>query len=254
MTALFNRAIFFDKIRPMFAGGKLTPLQVAGMEFKLDVWEEAPWSDDLRWLAYPFATVKWETGERMIPVREGFKESDASARLYVKAQGYPYAVVDPETGQVYYGRGDIQTTWRENYRTTTQKLNLKGLEDLEWYPEKMLNPEISARAMYMGMVEGWYRKSKDGRRQTLKRYFSETENDPYMAREIINGDKTKVPNWTGGVSIGHYIATEHLKFLAALHAARLPEPAPEPAPAVAEVTVIVPKGMKVNVVEQEETS
>jgi len=251
MTVAFDRTIFFNLVRPMF-GGKLTQEQVDGMNFKLDVWCAKPWSDDLRWLAYPFATSKWETGSRMVPVREGFCETDAEARVYVKKHGYEYAKVDPVTGQVYYGRGDIQTTWASNYKTTTSKLALTGDDDLYWHPERMLDSSISARSMYMGMVEGWYRGDSKGR-HTLARYFG-SNNDPYNARDIINGDKTYTKSWMNGLNVGQYIAKDHEDFLEALDAAETvavaPPPVeggepPPPEPQTVTVDITAPEGIRV---------
>jgi hypothetical protein len=83
--------------------------------------------------------------------------------------------------------------------------------------------------MYKGMTAGWFRKSREGKAQTLARYFSQTVDDPYGAREIINGDKRTIPKWAG-VSIGKLIAGYHTDFLAALQAsAELAEPVPPPA-------------------------
>ena len=105
--------------------------------------------------------------------------------------------------------------------------------------------------MFRGMVEGWFRKSSDGKPQTLGRYFNASKDDPYNAREIINGDKSKVPSWSGGVSIGKLIAGYHDKFLDALNAAwQDVAPTPEPEPAEqGEVTVDVwvTSGIKVRV-------
>lgn len=237
----FDRKIFFDSVRSSLFSGSLSQQQVDGMNFKLDVWDEQPLSEDLRFLAYPFATSYHETGQRMWPVREGFKETDAEARAYVKAQGYAYAVPDPTTGEVYYGRGDIQTTWADNYKKVTKELGLSGDDDLYWHPEQALDASISALSLYRGMAEGWYRASSDGKRQTLARYFNATTDDPYGAREIVNGDKSKVPSWSNGVSIGNLIKGYHTKFLSALRAAWIPEPLPppepEPEPLIAEVRI-----------------
>lgn len=251
----FDRKIFFDSVRASLFSGSLSQQQVDGMEFKLRVWERAPFSDDQRWLAYPFATSYHETGQRMWPIREGFKTTDAEARKYVAAQGYAYAKPDPVTGEVYYGRGDVQMTWADNYKKATTELSLSGSNDLYRYPEQALDPQISADAMYHGMVEGWYRASSDGKRQTLARYFSNTKDDAYGAREIINGDKSKVPSWSGGVSIGKLIAGYHNKFLAALEAAWVEEPAPEPEPEPAppvdigpvRIDIQTPPGVRVSV-------
>ena len=231
---MFDRKVFFDTVRKSLFAGTMSQEQVDGMNFKLDVWEDHPYSEDLRWLAYPFATSYHETGQRMAPVREGFCKTDAEARAYVAKQGYAYAAVDPVTGQVYYGRGDVQLTWGDNYKTAGSKLGLG--DGLYRDPEQALDAKISADAMYMGMVQGWYRGDSAGR-QTLARYFSSSKNDAYGAREIINGDKSKVPSWSGGLSIGTLIKGYHDKFLDALKKAYIgpspePEPEPEPTPTV----------------------
>ena len=85
--------------------------------------------------------------------------------------------------------------------------------------------------MYKGMTAGWFRKSREGKAQTLARYFSQTVDDPFGAREIINGDKRTIPKWSNGESIGKLVAAIHADFLAALQAsADLAEPVPPPMP------------------------
>ena len=108
----------------------------------------------------------------------------------------------------------MQLTWRDNYKKATQKLGLNAGDDLEWHADRALDLEIASDIMFRGMVEGWFR-TKDNKPETLPRYFNSTVNDPYNARGIINGDKTKVPQWSGGVSIGALIATDHKAFLMA---------------------------------------
>jgi len=87
------------------------------------------------------------------------------------------------------------------------------------------------------MMEGWFRSDSAGR-QTFDRYFNDTTEDAYGAREIINGDKKTVPSWSNGVSIGNLIKGYYTKFLAALSAAAItdPEPAPDPDPDPVPVT------------------
>lgn len=216
----FDRKIFFDSVRKSLFAGSMTQQQVDGMNYKLDQWELHHPDKDLRWLSYPFATSYHETSATMWPIEE-----------YGKGAGQPYGVPDPETKQTYYGRGDVQLTWRDNYRKATQKLMLSGAQDLEWNASQALDPKISADVMYLGMQEGWFRSDSKGR-QTLARYFNATTNDAYGAREIINGDKTKVPSWSGGISIGNLIKGYNDKFLTAMKAAWVdaPEPEPEPEP------------------------
>jgi putative chitinase len=230
----FDRKVFFDSVRPSLFSGSLSQGQVDGMNFKIDQWRDKMYSNDPRHAAYCLATSYHETGAMMEPVREGFCKSDEEARAYVKKNGYDYATPDPTTGEVYYGRGDIQTTWADNYKKAGQ--NTGRGDSLYLNPEQMLDDKVSADCLFQGMFDGWYRSDSKGR-QTLLRYFNETQDDAYGAREIVNGDKSKVPSWSGGVSIGKLIAGYHQKFLAAINEAWTedvvppkPEPTPEPTP------------------------
>lgn len=239
----FDRKIFFDSVRPSLFGGSLTQQQVDGMEAILTGWEELPELTDRRWLAYMLATTYHETSKTMWPIEE-----------YGKGQGSSYGKPDPTTGQTYYGRGFVQLTWRENYARGTKELGLTGTDDLEWHASQALDLDIAADIMFRGMVEGWFRKSSDGKPQTLPRYFSNTKDDPYTAREIINGDKTKVPSWSGGVSIGNLIKGYHAKFLPALDMAweedhREPEPPVPPVDDnVVTLTISKPAGVRLDIV------
>jgi hypothetical protein len=213
----FNRKLYFDSVRASLFNGVMSQQQVDGQEAILADWEGS-YSDqgDLRWLAYPLATTLHETAATMWPITE-----------YGGGAGQPYGVKDPETGQTYMGRGYVQLTWRDNYRLATQKLGLTGSDDdLEWHADRALDPFIAGHVMFRGMIEGWFR-SDSGGRQTLGRYFNAVD-DPYGAREIINGDKKTIPSWSNGVSIGNLIAGYHRNFLAALEASQIEEPAPKP--------------------------
>jgi hypothetical protein len=210
MATLFDRRVFFDSVRHSLFGGSLKQSQVDGMNFKLDQWEDHPLSDDLRWLAYCFATSYWETARTMWPIEE-----------IGKGKGHSYGKPD-ENGQTYYGRGDVQLTHKTNYQKATDKLGLTGTEnDLVLYPVKALDPKISADVMYKGMSEGWFTG------KALKRYFSSHINDPVAARAIINSDVAKN---------GKKIAAIHADFLEALQAAsEVGEPVP---PTVEDVGVV----------------
>lgn len=230
MTKLFDRDIFFPAIKPLF-GGKFTQQQVDGMNYKLDQWEAHHSEKDVRWLSYALATAYHETAQKMWPVEE-----------YGKGAGMSYGKPDPETGKTYYGRGDVQLTWKDNYAKATRELELVGQQDLVWYPSQALDPKISADIMYLGMIDGWFRSGNK-----FSKYFSETKDDPYGAREIINGDKKTVPTWSNGVSIGNLIKGYHQKFLNALNSAKIEQP--DPTPEAQEVTIEVtgPESVKVKV-------
>lgn len=214
----FDRTIYFDHVRDSLFYGELTQQQVDGQNAILDEYELNPLSDNLRHLAYPLATTLHETASTMWPIEE-----------YGRGQGMEYGKVDPETGQTYYGRGYVQLTWRDNYAKATDNLGLRETpDDMEWDASRALDPNIAADVMFLGMWEGWFRSDSKGR-QTLERYFNENVDDAYGAREIINGDKTKVPSWSDGVSIGNLIKGYHEKFLDALTEAAVDEP-PVPKP------------------------
>jgi hypothetical protein len=251
---MFNRDVFYDSVRTRVFNGKLSQSQVNGMDIVLDAWEIDPPRDDLRHLGYMFATTYHETAQKMQPVPENGKGS-----------GQPYGKTDPETKQAYYGRGFVQLTWRDNYARADSEMNWSGDQSCEWNADLQLQAVYAAPTMFKGMEEGWFRSSSDGKRQTLDRWFNETKDDPYNAREIINGDKHIVPSWSSGVSIGNLIKGYYMDFTAALNEAYIgdqpepgpePEPSPEPVPEITvTITVSAPPGVKIEVIQiEEETS
>jgi putative chitinase len=240
MGVTFDRNKYFDMVRESLFFGTMDQGQVDGQEAILSLWEASPLGDDLRWLAYCLSTTIYETASTMLPISE-----------YGHGEGMEYGQPDPETGQTYYGRGYVQLTWRDNYAKATHELELDGDDDLEWHADRALDPIIAAEIMFQGMSEGWFRSDENGP-QTLDRYFNKTDDDVYGAREIINGDKHIVPDWSGGVSIGNLIAGYHREFLDALKASAIYGPVPEPpAPEVIEILVEVhvdaPPGVHVTV-------
>lgn len=216
----FDRKIFFDTVRPVLFGGKLSQQQVDGMDDILREWEtdHAEW--DLRWLAYALATTKHETASTMWPIEE-----------YGKGKGQPYGEPDPVTGFAYYGRGLVQLTWADNYKKADSELGLTEELSTYWNPKMALDTAVASEIMFLGMYEGWFRKKR------FLDYFNDKVDDPYNAREIINGDKTYKPSWANGKTIGNIIKSYHQSFLGALKASQTDEepvqaaPKPEPVPA-----------------------
>jgi hypothetical protein len=230
VSELFDRKIFFDNVRGPLFNGTLTQQQVDGMNAILAVWEGtyAGQYSDLRWLSYPLATTKHETASTMWPIEE-----------YGKGAGMEYGKVDPKTGQTYYGRGYVQLTWVDNYQKATARLGLTGDDDLYWHAERALDPFIAGHTMFRGMIEGWFRSDSQGK-QTLSRYFNDTTDDAYMAREIINGDRKTIPSWSNGVSIGNLIKGYHEKFLKALEASLIASVPDDQLPPVALALQMTP--------------
>src|SRR5262245_28827548 len=133
---MYDRKVFFDSVRASLFSGRLTQQQVDGMNFKLQEWETQTRFSDQRWLAYALSTSMHETASTMWPIEE-----------YGKGAGMSYGVPDPQTGQTYYGRGDVQLTWRDNYQKATSELGLTGANDLVWHAAQALDPQISADVM-----------------------------------------------------------------------------------------------------------
>lgn len=145
--APLDRAKFFAHLRskacPMF-GSSLTAGQVAGIEGILDAFAVTGDGRD-KTLAYGLATARREVGAGMVPVREGFKKTDAEARTYV-LRHYPTKYGKPAGpwGHVYYGRGIVQLTWLSNYER----------EGIAADPDKALEPKFAAELMFKGLLDG----------------------------------------------------------------------------------------------------
>lgn len=125
------------------------------------------------YLAYILATVYHETDKKMQPLEE-----------YGKGKGKKYGKPDPITGKIYYGRGDVQVTWKDNYEKLSKMLfdkNGKKGVDLVNHPELMLDHYYSAQATIFGMATGLY----TGKR--LSSYLWGADPDYINARRIING-------------------------------------------------------------------
>ncbi|EKC5520929.1 peptidoglycan-binding protein [Vibrio parahaemolyticus] len=128
----------------------------------------------LNYLAYTLATVYHETAFQMQPVEE-----------YGKGAGYEYGIPDTETGKTYYGRGDVQVTWKYNYERLSEILfNIDTLEqgvDLVNSPDLLLTPIYSAQATIIGMATGLFTGKK------YSDYLDQESPDYVSARRIING-------------------------------------------------------------------
>ena len=212
-----NREVFFNEVRNGPFPGRLTPEQVSGMDDLLDTWEQHG-TDDTRHLAYTFATNFHETGQKMQPVREGFKATDREAEAYVqrlygrKGKDW-YCWADGPFGHVYFGRGDVQLTWYDNYVRMGKILKLPLAEK----PHLMLESKISKRVLVEGMLNG---VSGDGdfTGLALEDFFNAAKDDALNARKIVNRmDKAAM------------IARYHYQFLAAINKAKTTPPRRAPA-------------------------
>ncbi len=149
-------------------------------------------------LAYVLATAYWETARTMKPVKEAFWLSEDWRRKNLRY--YPH-----------YGRGYVQLTWEPNY--------LKyGITN----PDDALKPDIAARVMVDGMKNGSFRGGKK-----LSDYITLSRSDYKGARDIINGDQSKVVD---GERIDDKLARFAREYDALLRAEGYGVDGPSPAP------------------------
>lgn len=158
-------------------GGRLTHSQRSGIEFKLTAFKKYGVTD-IRHQAYMLATSYHETAKTMQPIEEYGKGRGRPYGSKLKQNRKPYEYPD----KIYYGRGDVQLTWYENYELMGRLLNIPLLEK----PELALEPDISAEIMIEGMMHGKSNRG-DFTGVSLETYFNSTKSDPINARRIING-------------------------------------------------------------------
>jgi hypothetical protein len=188
---------FFKTVRRTIFGGSLTVGQVEGMEKILAYWEETYPRMPLDEMAYVLATIAWETGRRMVPVREGGGERYLRTKKY-----YPWV-----------GEGLVQVTWETNAR----KLGAKKPGDLMQWP-------IALHAAFYGMTTGMFTGKK------LSDYIANGRRDYIGARRIINGvDRAS--------EIAKYADDFRIALLISRKPVAPPAPAPAPIPDIPNVPV-----------------
>ena len=171
---MIHRDYFYDSVRYYLFKGSLTQGQVDGMERYL-AWydQENPpvpevYHIDDRCLAYIFATMIVETAWTMLPVREYGGEKYLKSKPY-----YPW-----------FGRGDVQLTWEDNYKRQDKKLSDRGIfapGALLQNPDLALDPLISRYICIWGLYDGDFTGKK------FAHFFTDTGTDWYNARTMVNG-------------------------------------------------------------------
>ena len=164
-------AIFFDEIRASLFGGKLKQAQVEGITVLMVTGDALRVS--LEKQAYILATAYHETGHKMQPVVERGKRS-----YFDKYEGRKdLGNTEPGDGFLYRGRGHVQLTGRRNYTNQGKRLGINLVGD----PDLALLPEISARILFEGMLEGNFTGAR------LDRYINDLRVDFINARRTVNG-------------------------------------------------------------------
>lgn len=170
---MINRVFFFDRVNSTIFGGKLGAKPRLGLNAMLDHWEAQMAQDDDRWLAYALGTAHHETDRTFGPIRE-----------YGLGKGRKYGPPpDPVTGHVYYGRGLVQLTWKDNYARMGPLVGADLVQD----PDLALDLRYAVPILFTGMKRGLFTGKK------LADYFNATAGEWEEARRIINGkDKAKL--------------------------------------------------------------
>lgn len=194
---------FFNKVRSSLYNGALAQSQVDGINAVLKSWVSYGDGDDAK-LAYVLATVYNETGGRFEPVEENLNytsaarirqvwptrfKSDASAQAFVrKPQELAEKVYGHRDdlgnfydgdGWKYRGRGLGQCTGAGMYKKIGERLGI----DLVHNPDALLDLDVSAAALIVGMMEGLYTGKK------LSVFVdSPGVKNYYQARFVVNGD------------------------------------------------------------------
>lgn len=142
----------FDSLRDSF--GPLAQNQVDGTQLLLRATEGMP----TRHRAYILATAWHETGPassplHMTPRREIWGPTPAQSRYEGRADLGNTVLGD---GKRYMGRGYVQITGRTNYR----KASILTGKDLIANPDLALEPDIAAKIIVHGMVNGWFTGKK----------------------------------------------------------------------------------------------
>jgi putative chitinase len=162
--AKVDKTFFYEQYKKTF--GSLKQEQINNLNILIDEYDGDDLMERLTWLAYILSTIYWECAQTWKPIRE-----------YGKGKGRSYGRPDPKTGQIYYGRGWVQLTWKDNYRKASDKLG----KDFVNNPDDVMEITNATKICFLGMREGWF----TGR--NLSRYFNDLKTDWVNARKIING-------------------------------------------------------------------
>lgn len=158
-------AAFFAAVRKSLFSGKLSQGQVDGMTAIAAAFDRDG-DGNPRHLAYMLATALHETAHTMAPIHElgsrsYFDKYEPSTKI-----GKTLGNTKTGDGYLFRGRGFVQLTGRANYDKANDKLGLPLLlsnppkKPLVTNPDMALQPDIAARILVRGMIEGWFTGKK----------------------------------------------------------------------------------------------
>lgn len=182
---MFDGKTFFDICRAEL--GSLSQDFVDGCNVDMAVWSTDFADNPISWLASCMGQEMLETRRTMQPVRETFAKTDAQAAARLERAwkaGKLGAVKNPywrrdANGKYWFGRGKWQITHKSNVQKMAKRLDLPLVSQ----PDMLLDPEVSAEAMFTGAIEGMFTSSKVGDHVPAQ---LPTYDDFYQARQVIN--------------------------------------------------------------------
>lgn len=216
---------FFKAVRER--QGPLSDERVIGFNALLEVWETPAYVNrPAAELAAIMGQVHIETGGRMIPVRETFAANDTAAKNTLERlwkAGKLKGVTVPYWRDGWFGRGQIQLTWKTNYVRADKELGLNGR--LVANPSLALDPHISAMVAIEGCIEGWFTGKK------ITDYTKGIKPDFDGARRVVNGYVPSVAAEGARRSMQYLEAIELGQRAYKPPAPPTPKPVPQPLPA-----------------------
>lgn len=179
----------YDILRARF--GRLNQSQVDEIEYRVSIMDQDK-SLSYAQAAYILATIWHETARTMQPIEEyGKGKGRPYGTWLTNSKGVKYCYKNgrkdtvytfDEYPHLYYGRGDAQNTWFDNYEKLSKVFGVDFLN----HPELLLQREYSVKAIIYSMKVGLYTGKK------LSDYIYQSKIDFVNARRIVNGtDRAK---------------------------------------------------------------
>lgn len=175
----FDRTRFSNAYAGAFPKPARPPTAIEGLNALLTSVEGDAGIDDIRWIAYMFATIKHECANAWIPVTERGNRSYFDKYETGTAIGARLGNTEPGDGFLYRGRGYVQITGRRNYTLLGQKLHMG--QALAKEPDLALSQDVAYKIMSYGMRNGTFTGRK------LSQFIGPGQCDYKNARKIING-------------------------------------------------------------------
>jgi len=171
MFTNLNTTAFFDRLRTVLRE-TITPTQMRAVYLILKE-ADAHGITDKNQMAYVLATCWHEC--RFKSMRE--IRAKPGTKIWKWQNAY--------WPSNYMGRGYAQLTWRKNYKKFSPVVGV----DLVKYPDKALIPEVGARILVYGMVNGSFVGAGLSSKTRLSKFFPVGGTPDWLgARGIVNGD------------------------------------------------------------------